>query len=264
MEAREDMEKSDITSGPTHRIHIYRHAQCRVKGRYAYRNIWKNRDHLYVVYIAIVQAPNMTAIVDTGVANIAKMNEGAGFLLTKPMWQEPGEDTLSILEKAGIVGEAVDYVFLTHCHYDHCSNLNLFPNANIVIPEHAWNVWHEQPDGANYLHDGFLEELEDLNAAGRLIRCDEGLITPGIGVRYVGGHCPCSQFVYINTEQGVAVLTGDTVQMVANLEQNDVIGIWYDDEECWNALDIARSTADIVLPGHDPRVFERYPNGIIE
>ena len=258
------MEKSDIARGPVHRIQIYRHAQCRVKGRYAYRNIWKDRDHLYVVCVAIVKGPDVTAVVDTGVADVAEMNRGAGFLLSKLMWQEPGEDTPSILAKAGIDGADVDYVLLTHCHYDHCSNLSLFPNAQVVIPEHAWNVWHEQPDGAAYLHDGFLSEMEAVDADGRLMLCDGGLVTPGIGVRYVGGHCPCSQFIYINTEQGVAALTGDTIQMYANLEQNDVIGIWYDDQECWDALDIARSSADFAIPGHDPKVFERYPDGIGE
>jgi hypothetical protein len=53
------------------------------------------------------------------------------------------------------------------------------------------------------------------------------------------------------------------VQKYENLEQNDVIGIWSDDEQCWRALDIARTTADIVLPGHDPLVLEKHPGGVI-
>jgi glyoxylase-like metal-dependent hydrolase (beta-lactamase superfamily II) len=107
-------------------------------------------------------------------------------------------------------------VFLTHNHYDHCSNLSMFENATLVIPERAWTAWHEEPDGAIYLHEGYLAELESLYATGRICLLNQGVVVPSIGVRWVGGHSVCSQFIYVNTTQGVAVFTGDTVQMYGN------------------------------------------------
>lgn len=255
--------KSDVASGPTYHVRAFRTAQCRVKGRYAYRNYAKDRDHLYYVYIFVLQGNGVTALVDTGMESVAEMNRGAGFLLTELVSQQPGEDTASILDRAGIAGEEVDIVLLTHCHYDHCSLLHMFPNAQVVVPLHAWDVWHDEPDGAIYLHGGFLAELESLHHTGRLHLLDEGVVVPGIGVRRVGGHSPCSQFIYVNTVLGVAVITGDAVQMYANVEQKDAIGIWMDDEECWQAIEIARTDPDILIPGHDPLVLEKYPDGII-
>jgi glyoxylase-like metal-dependent hydrolase (beta-lactamase superfamily II) len=211
----------------------------------------------------VVKGPELTALVDIGMESVERMNAGAGFLLSELISQGPGEDTSSILTRAGIAPADVDWVLFTHCHYDHCSTLHLFPRARVVVPAHAWRVWHEEPQGADYLHEGFLDQLETLHAAGRLVLLDEGLVAPGLGVRWVGGHCPCSQFVYVNTAEGVVALTGDTVQKYENLEQNDAIGIWSDDEQCWRALDIARTTADIVLPGHDPLVLERHPGGVV-
>jgi len=255
--------KSEVASGPTYQVHAFRTAQCRVKGRYAYRTYAKNRDHLFYVYVFGVTGSGLTALVDTGMASLAEMNRGAGFLLSELLSQGPDEDTASILDRAGIAAQHVDHVLLTHCHYDHCSNLSMFSNARVVVPAIAWDVWHNAPDGAVYLHEGFLDELESLHEQGRLTLLDEGLVAPGIGVRWVGGHSPCSQFIYVNTPQGVAVLTGDTVQMYANLEQNDPIGIWVDEGECWRALEIARDEPDLLVPGHDPRVLERYPGGLI-
>ena len=257
------MLKSDVASGPTYQIQAFRTAQCRVKGRYAYHTYAKDRDHLYYVYVFVVTGSGMTALVDTGMESVAEMNRGAGFLLTELVSQQPGEDTASILDRAGIVSQQVDHVLLTHCHYDHCSLLSLFPNARVVVPEHAWDVWHNTPDGAVYLHKGFLDELASIREQGRLTLLDEGVVVPGIGVRRVGGHSPCSQFIYVNTPEGVAVITGDTVQMYANLEQNDPIGIWINDGECRRALEIARDEPDILVPGHDPLVLERYPDGAI-
>jgi len=255
--------KQDVAAGPTYHLQLFRTGMCRVKGRYAYRHYGKDRGHLYAIYIGVIRGNGITALVDTGMESVDEMNEGAGFLLTELITQAPDEDTISILAKAGITADEVDYVFLTHSHYDHCSNLPLFPNAKVVMPARAWRIWHEEPDGANYLHKGYLEYMESLYTAGRLVLLDEGIVVPGIGVRWVGGHSPCSQFIYVNTSKGVALLTGDTVQLYGNLEHDDTVGIWVNEEECRAALEIARRDADIVLPGHEPRILERYPEGII-
>lgn len=257
------MLKSQVASGSTYHLQMYRAGQCRVKGRYAYRNYAKDRDHLYFIYVGVITGNGVTALIDTGMESVEEMNRGAGFLLSELISREPDEDTPSILQKAGITAEEVDYILLTHCHYDHCSMIPLFPNARVVVPAKAWQVWHEEPEGANYLHAGFLQYLESLHAAGCLILTDEGVILPGIGVRRVGGHSPCSQFIYVNTDKGVAVVTGDTVQMYGNVEQNDVIGIWVDDDECWQAVEIARQDPDIMVAGHDPRVLDMFPDGVI-
>jgi len=255
--------KAAVASGPTYHVRVFRTGQCRVKGEYAYAHYARDRAHLFTIYVTVIRGNGLTAIVDTGMQSVEQMNRMAGFLMSELITQEPGEDTSSILERAGIAGHEVDYVLLTHCHYDHCSNLSLFPNARVVIPERAWKTWHEKPDGAIYLHEGFLQDMESLHAEERLVLLDEGLVAPGLGVRWVGGHSPCSQFILVNTEQGVAALTGDTIQMYGNLEQDDIIAISMDDHQCRRALDIARTDADTIVPGHDPRVLRNYPDGVV-
>jgi glyoxylase-like metal-dependent hydrolase (beta-lactamase superfamily II) len=257
------MQTSDLAAGPAYHVRVFRTGTCRVKGRYAYFTYAKDRDHRYDLYIGAITGNGLTALVDTGMESVAEMNRGAGFLMSELITQGPGEDTASILDEAGIEPAKVAYVFLTHCHYDHCSNLSMFPSAQVVVPAYAWDLWHTHPERAAYLHEGFLAYLEMLHGEGRLLFLDEGLVTGGLGVRRVGGHSPCSQFVYVNTSKGVVAFTGDTVQMYMNLEMNDIVHIHEDEDECWRALEVARTTADFVLPGHDPQVLERYPGGIV-
>lgn len=257
------MVKQAVAVGPTYHLRLFLTGQCRVKGQYAYHHYGRHRDHLFAIYIGVMQGNGITALIDTGMESVEEMNRGAGFLLSELIWQEPGEDTHSILDRAGVKPEDVDYVFLTHCHYDHCSMLPIFHNAKAVVPERAWRLWHEEPESTVYLHEGFLDHLEERKADGKLLTCEDGVVVPGIGVRWVGGHSPCSQFVYVNTEKGVAVDTGDTVQLYGNLEHDDIVGIWENADECQRALEIARTDVDILLPGHEPQILERYPGGVI-
>jgi hypothetical protein len=134
-----------------------------------------------------------------------------------------------------------------------------FPNATVVVPKIAWDTWHSHPERTDYLHEGFLSYLEDLHYNDKLL-LSTGLVLPGIGTIWVGGHSICSQFVQVNTERGVALLTGDAVQMYRNLDDNDIIHITDDEALSWKAIEIARVEADILLPGHDPLVREKYPD----
>ena len=120
------MLKADVAAGPNYQIQMYRTGECRVKGRYAYRNYAKDRDHPYTIYIGIIKGNGITALIDTGMESLDEMNRGAGFLLSELITQREGEDTESILQNTGVNPDDVDYIFLTHCHYDHCSNLPFF------------------------------------------------------------------------------------------------------------------------------------------
>ena len=48
-----------------------------------------------------------------------------------------------------------------------------------------------------------------------------------------------------------------------NLDQDDIIAIWMDEKQCRNALEIARTEPDLLLPGHDPLLLEKYPDGVV-
>ncbi|NPV08718.1 MAG: MBL fold metallo-hydrolase [Anaerolineae bacterium] len=256
------MNKADVAAGPAYEVDLYRHGTCRILGRYAYHSVMKDRDHRYDIYLAVITGNGISALIDTGMASMPEMNRGAGFLMSELITQEPGQDAIGILRQAGLAPEDVDYVLLTHFHYDHCSNLPLFTRAKVTVPARAWEAWRCDQPQRRYLPEGLFQYLIRLESQGRLVVLDEGLVVPGIGVKWVGGHTICSTFIYVNTAQGVALFTGDAVQLYGNVEHDDIIHIHEDEEQCRRALQIAREDGDILMPGHDPLVFERYPGGI--
>ena len=45
---------------------------------------------------------------------------------------------LEALVKHGVTAEEIDFVCLTHVHWDHVQNVDLFPNAQIVLSRTEW------------------------------------------------------------------------------------------------------------------------------
>ena len=61
------------------------------------------------------------------------MNRGAAHVLATPIVQPREEATLTQLARHGYRPEDIEYVFITHLHFDHVDQLDLYTNAKIVI-----------------------------------------------------------------------------------------------------------------------------------
>ena len=73
----------------------------------------------------------------------------------------------------------------------------------------------------------------------------------------------CSQAFTVQTKRGLAVFPSDTVFYYENLEQNHPVGLSIDLVQCYQAMARVREIADIVVPPHDPRLLERFPDGVV-
>ena len=173
-----------------------------------------------------------------------------------------------LLRKHGIDPAQVQYVFITHLHYDHCSNLQLFPNARYVVSRTGWHLTLDPPH-PNLVPDGLFPRDVIAYLAGearqRLILADDEApeVVPGIGAFYVGGHTMCSQAFTVRTRRGLAVFPGDTIFYYENLEKDHPIGLAVNIVQCYQAMRRVRAMADIVVPPHDPRLLETYPDGMV-
>jgi len=173
-----------------------------------------------------------------------------------------------LLRQEGIGLGDVSYVFISHLHYDHCSNAKLFPNARFVVSRSGWHLTLDPPHAAMTPDILFPRDVLAYfagEARERLVLVDDEApeIVPGIGAFWVGGHTMCSQAFTVQTREGTAVFPGDTVFYYENLERNHPVGLAVDIAECYQAMDRIRAIADIVVPPHDPVLLEKHPDGVI-
>ncbi|MDR1732259.1 MAG: N-acyl homoserine lactonase family protein [Synergistaceae bacterium] len=164
------------------------------------------------------------------------------------------------LEKLGIEPSAIKKIILTHLHYDHCCNLDLFPEAEIYVQEreirHALCPFpHEYRYYSLLKETGLPEWIPHILRFHRLEGEQE--LFEDVSVILTPGHSPGSQTVLAETTEGRYALVGDFAPLYQNYEQavpNTIhtdLNDWYDSYKKLRAQNVK------ILPGHDMRIFDR-------
>lgn len=171
---------------------------------------------------------------------------------------------LSLLD---IDSKTIKDVVVTHLHYDHIGNFDLFPAATFHLQDLEMNYATGRHMGKPVFSGAY--ELEDVIGmvrrvyAGR-VRFHDGdaEIAPGISVHLIGGHTMGLQVVRVATRRGWVVVASDASHFYANMEQVRPFPIVYSVADMVQGYDRLRALAESpahIIPGHDPLVLERYP-----
>jgi N-acyl homoserine lactone hydrolase len=209
----------------------------------------------------VVRGRDTLIAVDTGLREVAYPG------LENKFGQLPEEHTEAVLATVGLRASDFDNLIITHLHHDHCESAPLFSKARIVVSRRGWADVMAPRYPQLVPHPLFPRDVFQhlaTEAWDRLILAeDEQTIVPGIKVFWTGGHTTCSQAVQVQTEKGRVVLTGDVCFLYDNVERDVPVGFFTDVEQCLRGLEMVRREADVVVPSHDARVFERHPGGRI-
>ncbi len=243
---------------PEYRIYPLRNGICTLAGNHAFLNGNPDESYRYGLYLWLILGGEKPMLVDAGLVDVAEMNRGAAGVFREPIRQLPGETASAQLRKFGLTPEDIDWVFVTHMHFDHVDGLDAFRNARICIGRKEWHLATTSP--ASWGHGRIMHELSDNPQwKPRLVLVGDEQILPGIEAFWIGGHTPGSMAYRIHTAAGWAVLTGDTVSLLANIERDVPVGVFSSEEECRAAMRTIRERADVILPSHDPDTILRWP-----
>lgn len=208
-------------------------------------------------FVWVIRGPQGVFLVDTGFdeAMAAKRVR----TITKPVGAG--------LKALGIEPDSVEQVIVSHMHYDHVGNHDLFPRARYHLQdlEMSFATGRDMCDA----HMRFPFEAEDVVAmvrrlfAGRVEFHDgDDEIAPGIEVHRIGGHSKGLQCVRVKTRRGFVVIASDTTHLYAHFEEGRVYPVTYNVADVLAGYEMLKRIAGSprhVVPGHDPLVLARYP-----
>ncbi|OGA68754.1 MAG: MBL fold hydrolase [Betaproteobacteria bacterium RIFCSPLOWO2_12_FULL_65_14] len=171
------------------------------------------------------------------------------------------------LRLLGVEAAAVRDVVITHLHYDHVGNFELFPGAML----HLQDLEMRYATGRYMGHGCFRGAFDVEDVVGMVRRVYEGRVRfhdgdaelmPGVSLHLVGGHTMGLQVVRVATRRGAVVLASDASHFYANMEQVRPFPIVWSVGAMVDGYrrlhELAESPAHII-PGHDPLVMQRYP-----
>lgn len=199
-----------------------------------------------------------TILVDTGYSAQGALNRNRDVLIEVP----------TLLESLDVDREEVSLIIVSHAHYDHIGNLDLFPNARFLVSRAEFDFWNgpnaEKPLFHHSIEDDEVAYLNRLVESGRVdFFSGTSSPVPGIEIIEVGGHTPGQSMVLVQTSDGPVLLTSDAMHYYEELEEDmpftsvtDVVGM-YDAFQTIRDLMNAGRVRHLVS-GHDPATLERF------
>jgi glyoxylase-like metal-dependent hydrolase (beta-lactamase superfamily II) len=165
---------------------------------------------LQSIHTFVVQAPGLTALVDTCVGNDKDRGGRAPFHMMRTSFLED-------LTAAGFPPESIDVVICTHLHVDHVGwNTRLdsgrwvptFPRARHLFARREWEHWSSEDDAdARRIMADSVAPVLDADLAD-LVEMDHR-ISAEILLEPTPGHTPGHVSVRLSSDGRDAVITGD-------------------------------------------------------
>lgn len=248
-----------MSNSSHYEVYAIRYAECTVRTRSDSFIFDTAHDvaHDLDYFIWVIRNEQRTILVDTG------FDSKEGAQRERPIFLEPAQAVAEI----GIAPESIDTAIITHLHYDHAGGLEQFPNARFHLQE-AEMIY---ATGPCMCHQVLQKPFTADHVCTMVRRVYEGKVAfhdgddevaPGVTVHKVGGHSRGLQAVRVETANGPLVLASDAAHFYENYETRNPFPLVVDVEDMLKGYELLTKLAgerQLVIPGHDPLVRQRFP-----
>jgi glyoxylase-like metal-dependent hydrolase (beta-lactamase superfamily II) len=208
-------------------------------------------------FVWLVRGGGRTLLIDTG------FGARAAAARRRTLLRCPGDG----LRALGVEPADVTDVVITHLHYDHAGNTDLFPNARFYLQLQEM-AGATGPDML-FAPCRIAFDAQDVTAmvghvfADRVHFVDgDHDLAPGISLHVLSGHTRGLQGVRVHTGRGWVMLGSDVLHFYRNMTEENPFPGFVDLPEALAAARKALALADSgdhLIPGHDPLVLQLFP-----
>ena len=179
--------------------------------------------------ITLLTLDNRRILVDTGPAS------------RRPM-------LLTAFKSRGLAPEDIDTVILTHLHWDHCQNADLFPNARVLVHpkelDYARNPNKADGQVATYFTDMLAKlRVEPVS--------DGDTVAEGVRVIDTPGHTKGHMGVVAEVEGETVLIAGDALPDGGTVRRGLPYNVFWDVNDAAESVEKMLDSSRLFYPGHD-------------
>jgi N-acyl homoserine lactone hydrolase len=189
-----------------------------------------------------------------GLANASLVTCDAGPLLFDVGHYCNRSTLLNALSARGMQPSDIKAVFLSHLHFDHCNNVDLFPDAKILVSAKEWNYVDNPHEKDLYIPWMIKEQLQKHDVT--LIQGEQKIAK---NVKYfpAPGHTPGSFALQLDTEMhGCVILAGDALKYPKEAISRKCDMAFDTLAAGTNSIRHILNIADRIVPGHFPELIK--------
>jgi glyoxylase-like metal-dependent hydrolase (beta-lactamase superfamily II) len=184
--------------------------------------------------------------------------------LGKPFGATGWTEYATLLGEIGLTPDQVDYVTISHMHFDHAGGTSRFPKAKFIVQRReleyaAGALPHNSAAKGAFVAEDVLAMVQ-LNWQGRvlLVEGDVEAVVPGVDVYLTPGHTAGTMTACLDTVKGRVCYSSDAVYTYRNLDEDIPLGLALNAGEAVESYKKIRQIlrGGLLIPGHEPRIFE--------
>ena len=164
------------------------------------------------------------------------------------------------LAERGLTPADIDVTVVTHAHWDHAQNFDLF-NAPLLIHTHELK-YARKPHDNDWATPRWTAAM--LEFESRVETVEEGYeIEPGVRIMHTPGHSAGTVAVLVDTDAGTVAITGDGIQSAQVAMSRTNALVFWNEAEATRSIERVLEATDTVYPGHD-MPFRMRKDGTVE
>ena len=179
--------------------------------------------------ISLLQVGDQNIVVDTGPASRRGL-----------LW--------AALDSRGLTPEDIDLVILTHMHWDHCQNTDMFSNARILVHPKEIDYAHN-PNPADHNAAKYIAEMMDKMRVEPI--SDGDVVAEGISIIDTPGHTLGHISILAKVGDENILVAGDAMPDGGTVTRRLPYNVFWDVNDAIESVEKILDSSDVFYPGHD-------------
>ena len=183
-----------------------------------------------------------------GFSNVSLITVGDQRILVDTGPPSRRSNVYEALQSRGLAPEDIDLVVLTHLHWDHCLNVDMFKNARVLL--HAEEIdYIKSPTSKDY---GAAFYVADMLDKLRIEPVSEGdIVVPGISIMETPGHTRGHISLVANVDGDTVLVAGDALPDTGTVKRGMPYNIFWDVNDATESVEKMLDASSVFYPGHD-------------